>query len=45
MCFTDGYWGPHVGYYGGVNYGFGYMGIGFAGGVWAGRRVLATTPR
>ena len=31
-----GYWGPHVGYYGGVNYGFGYMGIGFAGGVWAG---------
>jgi hypothetical protein len=31
-----GYWGPHVGYYGGVNYGFGYMGIGFAGGVWHG---------
>jgi len=31
-----GYWGPHVGYYGGVNYGFGYMGVGFAGGVWAG---------
>jgi hypothetical protein len=31
-----GYWGPHVGYYGGVNYGFGYMGIGFAGGIWAG---------
>jgi hypothetical protein len=31
-----GYWGPHVGYYGGVNYGFGYMGIGFAGGVWRG---------
>ena len=31
-----GYRGPHVGYYGGVNYGFGYMGIGFAGGVWAG---------
>jgi hypothetical protein len=31
-----GYWGMHVGYYGGVNYGFGYMGIGFAGGVWAG---------
>jgi hypothetical protein len=23
-----------VGYYGGVNYGFGYMGIGFAGGMW-----------
>ena len=31
-----GYWGRHVGYYGGVNYGFGYMGIGFAGGVWHG---------
>ena len=31
-----GYWGRHVGYYGGVNYGFGYMGIGFAGGMWAG---------
>ena len=31
-----GYWGPHVGYYGGVNYGFGYMGIGFAGGLWVG---------
>jgi len=29
-----GYWGPHVGYYGGVNYGFGYMGIGFVGGMW-----------
>jgi hypothetical protein len=31
-----GYWGRHVGYYGGVNYGFGYMGIGFAGGEWRG---------
>jgi hypothetical protein len=31
-----GYWGPHVGYYGGVNYGFGYMGVGFAGGMWRG---------
>ncbi len=31
-----GYWGPHVGYYGGVNYGFGYMGVGFAGGMWGG---------
>ncbi|HTW81080.1 MAG TPA: hypothetical protein VME23_16145 [Terracidiphilus sp.] len=31
-----GYWGAHVGYYGGVNYGFGYMGIGFAGGMWRG---------
>jgi hypothetical protein len=31
-----GYWGPHVGFYGGVNYGFGYGGAGFAGGRWAG---------
>ena len=22
-----GYWGPHVGFYGGVNYGFGYTGV------------------
>jgi hypothetical protein len=34
--FHEGYWGPHVGYYGGVNYGFGYGGIGFAGGEWRG---------
>ncbi|MGA2167220.1 MAG: YXWGXW repeat-containing protein [Terracidiphilus sp.] len=34
--FHDGYWGRHIGYYGGVNYGFGYGGIGFAGGVWRG---------
>ena len=34
--FHAGYWGPHVGYYGGVNYGFGYGGIGFVGGVWHG---------
>jgi len=31
-----GYWGPHVGFYGGVNYGFGYMGVGFFGGEWRG---------
>jgi WXXGXW repeat (2 copies) len=31
-----GYWGPHVGFYGGVNYGFGYTGVGFFGGYWAG---------
>ena len=23
-----GYWGPHIGFYGGVNYGFGYVGNG-----------------
>jgi hypothetical protein len=31
-----GYWGPHVGFYGGVNYGFGYGGVGFVGGEWRG---------
>jgi hypothetical protein len=29
-----GYWGPHVGFYGGVNYGFGYVGVGYLGGRW-----------
>jgi hypothetical protein len=29
-----GYWGPHIGFYGGVNYGFGYGGVGFFGGEW-----------
>jgi len=31
-----GYWGPHIGFYGGVNYGFGYTGVGFHGGYWRG---------
>lgn len=31
-----GYWGPHVGFYGGVHYGFGYDGEGFEGGYWRG---------
>ncbi len=34
--FHPGYWGEHVGYYGGVNYGYGYGGFGFAGGEWRG---------
>jgi WXXGXW repeat (2 copies) len=29
-----GYWGPHIGFYGGVSYGFGYGGVGYAGGRW-----------
>lgn len=33
---TPGYWGVHVGYYGGINYGFGYYGTGFVGGIWKG---------
>jgi hypothetical protein len=41
--FHAGYWGPHVGYYGGVNYGFGYMGVGFAGGLWRGHDFVYNT--
>lgn len=35
-AFYDGYWGPSVGYYGGINYGFGYVGSGYYGGQWVG---------
>jgi hypothetical protein len=30
----SGYWGPHIGFYGGVNYGYGYGGRGYQGGYW-----------
>src|SRR6266853_6966443 len=33
---SPGYWGPEVGFYGGINYGFGYTGVGFFGGYWRG---------
>jgi hypothetical protein len=33
-AWNAGYWGPEVGYYGGINYGFGYFGVGFYGGRW-----------
>jgi hypothetical protein len=32
--FHRGYWGPHVGFYGGVSYGYGYTGDGYEGGRW-----------
>ncbi|BFI95661.1 MAG: hypothetical protein RSP_11710 [Rhodanobacter sp.] len=32
--FHAGYWGRHVGFYGGVNYGYGYGGHGYDGGYW-----------
>jgi hypothetical protein len=35
-AFNEGYWGPTVGFYGGINYGFGYGGQGYYGGEWAG---------
>src|SRR6185437_13605839 len=35
-----GYWGRHVGFYGGVHYGFGYDGDGFSGGYWRGSQFF-----
>jgi len=35
--FHRGYWSRHVGFYGGINYGYGYGGRGFDGGYWQGR--------
>ena len=42
-AFHEGYWGPHVGFYGGVNYGFGYGGVGFFGGRWDGGHFAYNT--
>ncbi len=33
-AYYHGYWGRHIGFYGGINYGFGYIGIGYQGGYW-----------
>ncbi len=38
FMFHRGYWGHHVGFYGGINYGYGYGGEGFEGGYWEGQR-------
>ena len=32
--FYPGHWGLHIGFYGGINYGFGYLGFGYEGGYW-----------
>jgi hypothetical protein len=34
FIFHEGYWGEHVGFYGGINYGYGYGGRGYEGGRW-----------
>ncbi len=34
FLFHAGYWGPVVGFYGGINYGYGYFGHGYEGGRW-----------
>jgi hypothetical protein len=36
LCLSPRLLGPHVGFYGGVNYGFGYYGDGFHGWLWEG---------
>ena len=38
--FHSGYWGPHVGFYGGINYGFGYPGRGYYGAYWNGGHLF-----
>src|SRR5258708_31110300 len=42
-AFNQGYWGPHVGFYGGVNYGYGYTGNGYWGGRWSGNNFQYNT--
>ena len=41
--FHEGYWGPTVGFYGGINYGFGYTGNGYWGGRWSGNTFQYNT--
>src|SRR6267378_404979 len=42
-AFNQGYWGPTVGFYGGVNYGYGYTGNGYWGGRWNGNNFQYNT--
>jgi hypothetical protein len=41
--FNEGYWGPTVGFYGGINYGHGYWGDGYWGGRWEGNAFRYNT--
>lgn len=41
--FHAGYWGPSVGFYGGINYGYGYGGHGYYGGRWENNRFSYNT--
>lgn len=38
--YNEGYWGVHIGFYGGINYGYGYGGHGFNGGNWQGNTYI-----
>ncbi len=40
FIFYEGFWGPVVGFYGGINYGYGYFGHGYEGGRWDGGRFF-----
>jgi hypothetical protein len=42
-AFNQGYWGPTVGFYGGINYGYGYTGDGYWGGRWEGNAFRYNT--
>ena len=42
-AFHEGYWGQTVGFYGGINYGFGYSGRGYEGGRWDNGRFAYNT--
>ncbi len=43
FLFHEGYWGSEVGFYGGINYGFGYGGNGYEGGRWEDGRFSYNT--
>jgi len=40
FVWSSGYWGPEVGWYGGVDYGYGYYGNGYVGGSWRGNTFV-----
>ena len=41
--FHHGFWGLHIGFYGGVDYGYGYVGHGYYGGYWNGGHFFYNT--
>jgi hypothetical protein len=41
---NGGYWGTHIGFYGGVNYGFGYVGHGYEAAIGITARFATTVP-
>jgi hypothetical protein len=43
FVFNEGYWGMSVGFYGGIDYGFGYFGNGYEGGRWENGRFFYNT--